>query len=309
MVSTKHPSPLSSLSHLDGRGDLKPQQSAYSKNWGEGVVVTIVWTSILLVSASLLWLLFDIFHHGLPALSWNFLGSAPTHAGRAGGIAPMLASTLLILLVCLSVCLPLGLGTAMLLSEFVPQQNIFGRLVRRSLDVLAGVPSIVFGLFGNAFFCKTLGLGFSIVSGGLTLACMALPILIRSTEEGFRSVPGDYRSAAAALGLSKSSAILKVILPAAIPGLMVGTVLGIGRALAETAALIFTSGYVDRMPSSLLDSGRALSVHIYDLAMNVPGGDKNAYGSALILITLIVIINACATTVGSHYLKRRILTV
>ena len=159
-----------------------------------------------------------------------------------------------------------------MLSELTTDKTTFGRLVRRSLDVLAGVPSIVFGLFGNAFFCKTLHLGFSILSGGLTLACMVLPILIRATEEGFRSVPADLRPGAAALGLSRTSTLFRLLLPAAVPGLTVGLVLGIGRALAETAALIFTSGYVDRMPSSLTDSGRALSIHIYDLSMNVAGG-------------------------------------
>src|SRR5205823_6172239 len=168
-----------------------------------------------------------------------------------------LVSTALILAVCLASSLPVGLGTAVLLAEFTPAGGAFGRLVRRSLDVLAGVPSIVFGLFGNAFFCQVLGLGFSILSGGLTLACMVLPILIRATEEGFRAVPREYRLGAAALGLSRTTTLLHLLLPAAVPGLLVGLVLGLGRAIAETAALIFTSGYVDRMPGSLLDSGRS----------------------------------------------------
>jgi len=226
-------------------------------------------------------------------------------AGRAGGIGPILISTLLILAVCLASCVPLGVGAAILLAEFTSADRVFGRFVRRSLDVLAGVPSIVFGLFGNAFFCIYLGMGFSILSGGLTLGCMVLPILIRSVEEGLRAVPDDYRLGAAALGLTRGQALIRILLPAATPGIAVGLVLGIGRALAETAALIFTSGYVDRTPSSLLDSGRALTVHMYDLAMNVPGGEPNAYTSALVLVVLLLVINAAAGWISGHWMRRR----
>ena len=247
----------------------------------------------------------DLLREGAAALSLELPVDEPRDAGRAGGIAPILVSTLLILGVCLTVALPLSLAPR----RFSPSTRAarsHGRTVRVSLDVLAGVPSIVFGLFGNAFFCNTLGLGFSILSGGLTLACMALPLMIRATEEGFRSVPDDYRSGAAALGLSRTTT-LHLLLPAALPGLMVGIVLGIGRALAETAALIFTSGYVDRMPDSLLDSGRALSIHIYDLSMNVPGGERNAYAAALVLIALLLVINVLASrprTAGSAGVRR-----
>lgn len=163
-----------------------------------------------------------------------------------------------------------------------------------ALDILAGVPSIVFGLFGNAFFCVTLGLGFSILSGGLTLACMALPLLARATEVSLRSLPAETRQAAAALGLSQGRTILRLLLPAAAPGIAAGLALAMGRALAETAALIFTSGYVDRMPESLHDSGRALSVHIYDLALNVSGGEASAAASALVLVALLVLLNGLA---------------
>ncbi|HEY9806839.1 MAG TPA: phosphate ABC transporter permease PstA, partial [Candidatus Obscuribacterales bacterium] len=223
--------------------------------------IALVWSVVLLVTGALLWLLSDIFWHGMGQISWEFLTTEPLNAGREGGIGPILVSTGLIIGVCMAVSIPLGMGTAVLLAEFSSTESWLGRWVRLSLDALAGVPSIVFGLFGNAFFCKTLGLGFSILSGGLTLACMVLPILIRSTQEGFRAVPDDYRRSAAALGLSRTAILWELLLPAAMPGLMVGLLLGLGRAIAETAALIFTSGYVDRLPESVLDSGRALSVH------------------------------------------------
>ena len=271
------------------------------------VASTMAWSVAVVVTAGFVWLLSDISWHGVGAISWGFLTELPRNAGRDGGIAPIIVSTALILAVCLTASVPIGLGTAILLSEFTSSDHLYGRLVRRHLDVLAGVPSIVFGLFGNAVFCIYLGLGFSILSGGLTLACMVLPILIRATEEGLRSVPDEYRLGAAALGMSRSSTLIHLLLPAAVPGLVVGLVLGVGRALAETAALIFTSGYVDRTPSSLLDSGRALSVHIFDLSMNVPGGDRNAYASAMVLIGMLIMINACASWTANRWLRKRIM--
>jgi phosphate transport system permease protein len=191
----------------------------------------------------------------------------------------------------LAIALPLSLGTAIALTETTGRETLFSRNVRRSLDVLAGVPSIVFGLFGNAFFVITLGFGYSILSGGLTLACMVLPILIRTSEQAITMVPSDYRYAAAALGMKRTTTLFRVVLPAAAPAIFAGVVLGIGRALAETAALIFTSGYVARTPTSIFDSGRSLTVHIYDLAMNVPGGGARAYATACILILLLLVVN------------------
>ena len=279
------------------------------QNRHEWLAVVLVWISAGLVTVTFCWLLGDIVWHGLSHVSWSFLTAPPENAGRQGGIGPILVSTSLILGICLAVSLPIGIGTAVLLAEFTSDHSLFGQMTRRSLDILAGVPSIVFGLFGNAFFCKTLGLGFSILSGGLTLACMVLPILIRSTEEGFRAVPTSYRLSAAALGLSRTTTLVHLLLPAAVPGLLVGLVLGVGRAIAETAALIFTSGYVDRMPESLLDSGRALSIHIFDLSMNVSGGDANAYASALVLIMMLLAINGTASWLATYGLHRKVVTV
>lgn len=258
------------------------------------------WTAAMVVLLLVLWMLGDMLWRGAPALSLSFLTESPRDAGRAGGIAPVLIATLWILGVAMAAALPLGLATAVWLSESAQRHPRLQRIVRLSLDMLAGVPSIVFGLFGNALFAITLGLGFSILSGGLTLACMALPILIRTAEDGLRAVPADLRLQAAALGLAQASIVLRLLLPAALPALLAGTLLGIGRALAETAALVFTSGYVDRYPQSWLDSARALSVHIYDLSMNVPGGEPNAYASALVLVGLIALIN-----VTTHALARR----
>jgi phosphate transport system permease protein len=275
----------------------------------ERVATVLVWASAVLVSLMFFWILVGIAKGGAEHITWAFLTSEPELAGRAGGISTVIVATLLIVGVCMAVSIPIGVGTAALLAEFTPTTGLFGRVVRRSLDVLAGVPSIVFGLFGNAFFCKVLGMGFSILSGGLTLACMVLPILIRAAEEGFRSAPDELRFASAALGISRARTLWSLLLPAAAPGIVVGLVLGLGRAIGETAALIFTSGYVTRMPSSVMDSGRALSIHIYDLSMNVSGGDANAQASALVLITVLLVINLTASLVAGRGLRRRIVPV
>ncbi len=266
----------------------------------------VVWSAAILISTVFFLILSSIVWHGIGQISWEFITAAPENAGRAGGIGPILVSTGLILGVAIAVALPIGLGTAILLSEFTPRESIFGTMVRRSLDILAGVPSIVFGLFGFVLFSNILGLGFSILSGGLTLACMVLPILIRSTEEGFRSATEEYRISAASVGLSKTTTIFRILLPAAAPGLSVGLILGVGRAIAETAALLYTSGYVDRMPTSLLDSGRALSIHIFDLSMNVAGGNEKAYASALVLVSILVVINIVSFYISNNWLRRRI---
>lgn len=269
------------------------------------LATVLIWAAACLVAALFLWLVVDVFRQGFAHLSLRFLTDGPEDAGRSGGIAPILVSTLLIVAICMAVTVPLGLGTAVLLSEFLPEASWQGRFVRRCLDVLAGVPSVVFGLFGNALFCQLLGLGFSLLSGGLTLACMVLPFFIRTAEEGLRAVPGEYRMAAASLGLSRTGTLAHVVIPAATPGLLAGFILAVTRSLAETAALIFTSGYVARMPESLLESGRTLSVHIYDLAMNVSGGDGPAYASALVLMGVLLVLSRSAAWISRRWSMRK----
>jgi phosphate transport system permease protein len=266
----------------------------------------VFWGAACLVAALFLWLVGDVLRQGFSHLSLSFLTEAPTDSGRMGGIAPIIVSTLIIVAICMAVTVPLGLGTAILLAEFLPVSSGQGRFVRRSLDVLASVPSVVFGLFGNTLFCQRLGLGFSLLSGGLTLACMVLPFFTRAAEEGLRAVPQEYRTAAAALGLSHTGTLAHVLIPAASPGLLAGFILAVTRSLAETAALIFTSGYVDRMPESLFESGRTLSVHIYDLSMNVSGGDGMAYASALVLMGLLILLNRTAMWLSRRWSTKKV---
>lgn len=271
----------------------------------ELVVKTAIWFFAILVLTVYILIIGHVFYNGINGLSFSFILQNPVDSGRSGGVYSILVSTILILVVTLIVAAPVGLATAILLAEFSRQSDVIDKAVRLSLDVLAAVPSIVFGLFGNVLFCKKLGLGFSILSGGLTLACMVLPLIIRSTEISLRMVSSEYRISGSALALSRLTILTHIILPAAAPGFIAGMILGIGRSLAETAALIFTSGYVDRMPESLSDSGRALSVHIFDLAMNVPGGEQNGYSSAIVLIGLVFVFNFFARYFTGYWLNNR----
>ena len=275
-----------------------------NRKLADQVAAAVTWLAAGSVTGVFFWLLAGIVARGAARLSPTFLTTGPEDAGRAGGIAPVLVATVAILIVAMGASVAVGGPAALLLAEYSDRDTPFGRLVRRSLDVLAGMPSIVFGLFGNALFCRVLGLRFSILSGGLTLACMVLPLFIRVSEEGLRAVPQSYRDAAAALALSRTTTFFRILLPAAMPALAVGLVLGIGRALAETAALIFTSGYVDRMPETAYDSGRSLSVHIYDLSMNVSGGDASACASALVLIALLLVLNGITAWLAGRWQRR-----
>jgi phosphate transport system permease protein len=267
------------------------------------LISALLWLCAALVTGIFAWILIDILRLGLAHLSLDFLLSEPTRAGRSGGIAPIIVSTLWVLAIALTVALPLGLGSALWLHSFTAGGGRLSRTVRLLLDILAGVPSIVFGLFGAACFCIWMGMGFSILSGGLTLACMILPLLIRTTEMGLAAVPADWQRGALALGLSRTAALRCVLLPVAMPAILAGLMLSIGRILAETAVLLFTSGYVDRYPESMFDSGRVMALHIYDLSMNVTGGDANAYATALVLISVLLLVNGAATLVGTRWLR------
>jgi phosphate transport system permease protein len=264
----------------------------------------LVWCAAAIVTVAMGIVFFDVFRIGLSGFDWNFLTELPENSGRAGGIRSILISTLILLLITLFFTIPIGLACAVWLSEYLAPAHPLARLSHVSLDALSGMPSIVLGLFGNAFFSQYLGFGFSLLAGGLTLTCMALPLFIKTTLSGFLALDPDWRKQGASLGVSKAALIWNVLLPAAMPAIVAGMILALGRATAESAALVFTSGYVDRTPESILDSGRSLSVHIYDLALNITGGDKAAYASALVLTLLIVMINVAVLFVSERWLKR-----
>jgi phosphate transport system permease protein len=271
-------------------------------------VAIVCWLAAAGVCATFACLLIEIVRAGYSEVSWEFLTTQPQDAGRAGGIGTVLVSTGLVLTVCLAVSIPVGVGAATWLSEFTTPGSRRARFVTGCVDLLASVPSIIFGLFGMVFFSQVMNLGLSILSGGLTLACMVLPIVIQTTHAGLRSAPDELRLGAAALGLSRTSTLWYLLFPAAIHGVVAGLLLSLGRAMAETAALIFTSGYATRMPESLLDSGRTLSVHIYDLAINVTGGESRAYASAFVLLIVLLIVNLTTSSLAELWLRKRRVT-
>lgn len=258
----------------------------------DSVLYAVVIAACMGVVGCFSWILIDIFRGGFGHLNWSFLVDEPSLAGRAGGIAPMIVATGWILFIALGVALPIGFGIALWQTEFARVYPAWvSRFVKLTLDVLAAVPSVVYGLFGYAFFCDFLGFGYSLLAGGLTLACMVIPYFASVVSANLSASPIEWRQGALALGLRRVRYIRSVLIPHTLPGLVAGFSLSLGRATAETAALLFTSGYVDRMPESVFDSGRAVSVHIYELAMNVTGGNSAAYGSAVVLVVFIVGIN------------------
>jgi phosphate transport system permease protein len=271
------------------------------KRLAHALSLTFLGTSVALVLGALLAVLLGALARGTEGLSVAFLVEDPTNAGRAGGVAPVLFGTVAVLLVALLAVLPVGLGAAVWLSEFAPRRGPAATAVRVGLDTLAGVPSIVFGLFGMSLFVDVLGLGWSILSGGLTLATMVLPVFVRAAEEGLRAVPWDQRAGALALGLTRAAALRRVLLPQASPGIAAGLGLALGRCLAETAAVMFTAGASVRWPTSVHDPARTLAYHVYLLAVEVPGGAPRAWTSALVLLALVVL-----THEGVQYCVRRV---
>ncbi|WP_299006376.1 phosphate ABC transporter permease PstA [uncultured Shewanella sp.] len=250
-----------------------------------------------------LMLVLDVLYRGLPSLTFNFLLDNPMNAGTKGGIYAIIVSTFWVLFVCFLVVIPVGIGSALYLSECLKVGSKKGQVIRLSLRILSSVPSIVFGLFGYAMFAIYFKMGFSILSGGLSLACMVLPLFILISEQAFQAVPSEYKKSSEALNISLGAYIAKILLPMSSPGVISALIISVGRALAETAVLIYTAGYVTREPSTLYDSGRVLSVHIYDLSMNVIGGQQNAATTAAFLLILLILLNILARRI-SHRLTR-----
>jgi len=246
----------------------------------------------LFVLAILAGILAFLFWQGARHLDGTFLFAHPENLGRAGGIFPIIVSTALLCLVALAIAVPLGLGTAVFLTEYT-KEGWLTTVIRFGTECLAGIPSIIFGLFGFMLFVVKMGLGWSILSGGLTLACMVLPTIIRTSEEAIKTVPDGLRELAYSLGATRSEMIVRVVLPAAKNGILTGVILALGRVIGETACVIFTTGISMEMPTSLFDSARSMSVHFYILAREGISLEM-AYTTALTLIILIMLINTAA---------------
>ncbi|UCC79470.1 MAG: phosphate ABC transporter permease PstA [Candidatus Zixiibacteriota bacterium] len=244
------------------------------------------------------YIILDIIIHGLPAINWEFLTGFPRRSGAEGGILPAIVGTLALVIGTIIVALPLGMASAIYLSEYARQGRLT-RMIRLAIVTLAGVPSIVFGLFGLGLFVLFFGFGASIIAGSLTLACMILPIIIVSSEEALKAVPQGLRDGSLALGATKWETIYKNVLPYSLSGMLTGSILGIGRAAGETAPILLTVAafFLPKLPNSVFDQVMALPYHLYILATQHPEADKilpMQYGTALVLITLVLSVNLVA---------------
>jgi phosphate transport system permease protein len=261
-----------------------------------------LWTLTSLTVSVLFFIIFYILFNGLPQISWEFLTTNPADMGRSGGILSTIVSTLYLIAIALVFAIPLGIGAAIYLTEYTREGRLT-KIIRFGIESLAGIPSIILGLFGFALFVMSFGWGWSLLSGGMTMSIMLLPTIIRTSEESFKSVPYEYREVSFSLGLGKWDTITHVVLPSALPGVVTGVVLSIARCIEETAVVIFTAGSSLRFPSSILDSGRTMAVHFYILAREGISMSK-AYGTAAILILSILIINVSAYLMMRHFMKK-----
>ena len=253
-------------------------------------------------------IVFDIARRGMPALSWEFLTGKPRNGGAAGGIFPAIVGTFYLVVGTVAVAIPLGMASAVYLSEYA-HQGRWTRTIRNAITTLAGVPSIVFGLFGLGLFVLTMRFGASILAGSLTLACMVLPTIIVASEEALRAVPRAFREGSLALGATQWQSIFKSVLPYALPGMLTGAILGVGRAAGETAPILLTAAafYLPKLPRSVFDPVMALPYHLYVLATQHPASDQVRplqYGSALVLLLLVLAANLGAIVLRSHMRKK-----
>ena len=248
-----------------------------------------------------------IIQKGLPATNWQFLSDIPRQGMRAGGIFPAIVGTIYLVTGAIVFALPIGLLAAIYLSEY-SKDNLLTRLIKLAIVNLAGVPSVVYGLFGLALFVVFFKFGASILSGSLTLGIMILPVIITTSREALESVPYSFREVSLSLGASKWQTIRHIVLPNAIPGILTGTILGLGRAAGETAPILFTVAafYLPRLPNSIFDQAMALPYHLYVISTQVPNVDeKIRYGTAFVLLELVLVMNLVAIVIRYKFRKKK----
>jgi len=248
-----------------------------------------------------------IIQKGIPAINWQFLTDVPRQGMRSGGIFPAIVGTIYLVLGAVIFALPIGLLSAIYLSEY-SKDNFLTRMIKLAIVNLAGVPSVVYGLFGLALFVVFFKFGASILSGSLTLGIMILPIIITASREALESVPYSFREVSLSLGASKWETIRHIVLPNAISGILTGTILGLGRAAGETAPILFTVAafYLPQLPRSVFDQAMALPYHLYVISTQVPNVDeKIRYGTVLVLLTLVLFMNLVAIIMRYRFRKKK----
>jgi phosphate transport system permease protein len=268
------------------------------------IAYSAMFAAVGIVLAVLAIILLDIIIKGLGVMSWEFIFGYPSNLGRAGGIFPAIVGTIYLVCGAILIALPIGIGATLYLSEYT-REGWVTKTIRTGVDLLSGTPSIVFGLFGFAFLVIFVGFGVSLLTGWIVLALMVLPTIIRTSEEALKSIPAGVREGSLALGASKLQTVSRVVLPTAVPGIITGVILSIGRAAGETAPILFTAVvFTTRfLPSSIFEPVMALPYHLYILSTSVPGAQQYAYGTALVLLILVTLFYGAAVLIRTRCQK------
>ena len=278
----------------------KQKIKSYKRAPGSLIVMLLVMLSAILTFTVLIFLIAYILIHGIPYLKPSLFSM--NYSSENASLMPALINTIIMTLLSLLIAVPLGIFSAIFLVEYASRGNKFVEIIRLTTETLQGIPSIVYGLFGMLFFVTTCGWGFSLLAGAFTLSIMVLPLIMRSTEEALKAVPDSYREGSFGLGAGKLRTVFRIVLPSAIPGILAGVILAIGRIVGETAALIYTAGTVADFPKSVMSSGRTLAVHMYNLASEGLYMDQ-AYATAVILLVVVVGINTLSSVLAKKLTK------
>ena len=265
----------------------------------DSVLYAIMSLGLVLVIGALVYIIIYIFAQSAGFLNFSFI------AGIEHGILPMIVTTLYLVLVSIAIALPVGLASAIFLNEYSGNSGII-RILRLAIETLAGIPSIIYGLFGLLMFCRFLGFGQSIIAGALTLSIMILPVIIRTTEEALKSIPDSFREGSLALGATKFQTIIHVVVPPALPGIVTSVILAIGRVVGESAPVLLTVGITRNMPRSIFESGRTLTIHLYHLTNEAvkPEDFGIAFATASVLILLVIIINTITKIITANFRRK-----
>lgn len=279
---------------------IKQQFISYKNAPGSALLALLVMLATLLTFLALFFLIIYLLIKGVPHLSADLF--ALHYTSDNVSLFPALINTIWMTLLALLIAVPMGIFAAIFLVEYAGKGNRFVDVIRLTTETLQGIPSIVYGLFGMLFFVTKLKWGLSLLSGAFTLAIMILPLIMRTTEESLKSVPESYREGSFGLGAGKLRTIFRIVLPAAVPGILAGVILAIGRVVGETAALMYTAGTVAQIPDSVMGSGRTLALHMYVLSNEGLHTDK-AYATAVVLLVLVIGINTLSTVVAKKISK------
>ena len=285
---------------MSNRNTLKQKMKNYLNHPGSLIMMLLVMFGAVLTFLVLIFLIVYILVHGVPYLKPSLFSLHYTSENAS--LMPALINTVIMTGLSLLIAVPLGIFAAIFLVEYAKRGNKFMGVIRLTTETLSGIPSIVYGLFGMLFFVNTLGWGFSLLAGAFTLSIMILPLIMRQTEESLKSVPDSYREGSFGLGAGKLRTVFRIVLPSAVPGILAGVILAIGRIVGETAALMYTAGTVAKVPSGVMGSGRTLAVHMYNLASEGLYMDQ-AYATAVVLLVLVVGINTLSGVIAKRLTK------